>query len=228
MSNKSNKEWAEINELLEYFSVSRSTIRRWIERHKNNPLFIKKYKNKYQVNINEFAKIHKSAHEKCSNCSDEHFANTMNSKNNSQDFIKNDNEKLALMTLSKQSNDISQTLLQSKSSVSFWIITGFIVLITLILIAGYCYKQELQSIYSTQLRQLQSTHSTKVIELKEELQETKAAYRSAINRIDILHDEYNDKLENKDKQLNQERERLQQLQQELSQKSQPQSFGTTE
>ena len=86
---------------------------------------------------------------------------------------------------------------------------------------GYYYKKELQS-----------THSTRVIELKEELQETKTAYHSAINRIDLLHDEYNNKLEDKDKahkvELIHEREKLEQLQQELSKKPQPQLSGTTE
>ena len=223
--------WVDINKIVELFHVSENTVRRWIIKHKKDKFFVRKDKNKYLININYFSKSYKATHQNYStSSSDEYFSSKEDDIKNNQKFINNDNEKLALMTISKQANDISQALLQqNKHNIyrhsSFWIL---VILIILILIAGYYYKNELTTNHLKDL----AHHTTRISCLSERLQKTESRYHSALARIDTLHADYNDKLEDKEKthkaELAQEREKLQQLQHELSKKSQPQSFGTTE
>jgi len=134
--------WVSIKDAARMSDVSEMTVRRWQKKHINDPEYVK----------NEKGEINAVNHEKFTldyplKNDSKNFNDQENFNNNPQPSNLQDHEKLALMTLSKQSNDISQLLL-SKQKVSllrhstFWSTTISIIIIIILIVGAYYYKKE--------------------------------------------------------------------------------------
>ena len=125
-----NKQWISVTEAVANTGKSEATIRRLVNEHKKNIKIINKDKGKIYINADYIETVYPFTH---------------NSQKTVNDSIEHQKD-LAVLTLDKQQQDIIKELIhqrEKKSYLSFYITIGFILLIALILGAGWLYRAEL-------------------------------------------------------------------------------------
>ncbi|HJO93178.1 MAG TPA: hypothetical protein QF753_07250 [Victivallales bacterium] len=160
MDNKDNikeqLEFVSIKDIESLCNVSQATIMRWVDTHRDDTNYsYKRGRNRYickEMFIIDYPPVNKS-----NNSSPQDKEGEFNKNNNYTEDNKN-HEKIALMTISKQANDISQNLLNINNKkipiirhTTFWTaIVAIIIIITLVFV-GITYKQELISNHKKEL-----------------------------------------------------------------------------
>jgi hypothetical protein len=169
------KSWLTVKEASKESSISDMTVRRWIKKHKQDIDYVKYEKGIYFVNAEKFSIDYRFIHDFNNDYTD--FNKSANQFKHAEYSDKDENgesnaEKLALITISKQANDISQALLgQNKQTIykhsSFWIlVTTIVLLIAGGLSGGYYYKKEIMENNNSKIKDLRQNY-TKQIEFQE-------------------------------------------------------------
>jgi hypothetical protein len=227
--------WITIKQAIELTEKSEITIRRFVAKHKSNANVVSKDDaGRSIINPTILQQTYTFSKEGYQDDSSDTSQDDMSDKKykkkeNNGDYHDErdkyhgdrrgsvDTEKLALMTISKQSNDISKMLLHKPfyKLVSVWI-TIFFILISLI--AGYfayMYKNELITTQKNEITQINSKYEEidktkdQVIksnekdlkETKAALKETRTAYTQSLKAIDILHVKYGEKLDTSQQEI---------------------------
>jgi len=242
-----NKEWLEINEVLAFFDVSESTLRRYIKEFKNNKEIVRKNKNKYILNYSNLVKTYQARQ----TYSNEQF-DQKNKKNEKQDENKTQSESKQEKTVNNDERyraDIIRVkelellnTLQDKATKkektpllrhsTFWAVIVAIIIIISILFTGWEYRKEIIQTFNSKINDITSSKD-QIIKEKEtnldytrkQLNETRAAYQETLKAVDQLHLKYNDRLETKEKEyqskLEQEQIRIKQLEEKIKELTAP-------
>jgi len=189
------KSWLTVKEASKESNISDMTVRRWIKKHKQNIDYVKYEKGIYFVNSEKFCIDYRFIHDFNNdytdfNKSSNQFKHTeYDNKNKSSETSP---EKLALITISKQANDISQVLLeQNKLTIykhsSFWILIAAIVLLIIGgLSGGYYYREELLSIYNGKINDLNQNHSKQIENRDKELANQQESYKELKEQYSMM------------------------------------------
>jgi hypothetical protein len=237
--------WITIEQAKELTGKSEITIRRFVSKHKLNTNVISK-NNTGKTIIDPdilqenyiFTKETPYQYDSADSFHDKNDRDTGNKKNNqhtshdrSQTYHNDrhdrageqgkdlplETEKLALMTISKQSNDISQMLLHRPfyRHSTFWTVIAAIIIIIVIIAAGWLYRKELVKTYINMIQQVTMDNKNKQDEQKQnfELQKNSLQYQiklinsSNTAMVDTLNqriDDLKDNLKENKKKLSEE------------------------
>jgi len=177
--------WVSIKEASKLVNTCDKTIRRWVIRHKDNANCVEYRKGVYYVNtemLNKDYNFIQSLRQ-----SIDASNSKMNTKYTNMDTCVDieskgyNDEKFALMTLSKQSQDISNILLNKPLHrlPVFWVSIGFVILILAMISIGYLYRTEIIANYQNQLNNKNVT----ITKIEKELQSTKQRYQEILTEI---------------------------------------------
>jgi hypothetical protein len=193
------KSWLTVKEASKESNISDMTVRRWIKKYKQNIDYVKYEKGIYFVNAEKFNIDYRFIHDFNNDYTD--FNKSTNQFKQAGYTDENENgepnaEKLALITISKQANDISQALLGQNKQViykhsSFWIlVTTIVLLIVGGLSGGYYYKKEIMENNNSKINDLKQNYSKQIESKEKEIanqqeryKEQKEQYSAVINEI---------------------------------------------
>jgi len=193
------KDWLTIKEASIKADISNMTVRRWITKHKNDKNYIDYQKGIYYVNPELFSKDYRFIQ---NNTDFNKSKNTFN-----QNYTKaktdeqaEDREKLALMTISKQANDMTQALFNRPfyRLPVFWVSITSILIIIILGSLGYVYRAELLGNHQRELKSLSSSYEKEVKTLNKnvnslnnQLNNTKETYTILIDNLQKTHTKLN-------------------------------------
>jgi len=180
------KSWLTVKEASKESSISDMTVRRWIKKYKQNIDYVKYEKGIYFVNSEKFCIDYRFIHDFNNDYTD--FNKSTNQFKQAEYSDKDESgepnaEKLALITISKQANDISQALLgQNKQAIykhsSFWIlVTTIVLLIVGGLSGGYYYKKEIMENNNSKIKDLKQNYTAQIEFQKKELTHQQERYK---------------------------------------------------
>jgi len=196
--------WITIKEASKLANTCDRTVRRWVTKHKNNVNCVEYRKGVYYINAEMLDKDYhfvQSPGQSTNTSKPQEETDYTNIHNEMDIESKVDtNEKLALMTLSKQSQDIAHLLLNKPfyRLPVFWVTVGFIMLIVAIVSAGYLYRLEILNNYQSQL----TSKAVDIKEVKTELQSTKEQYQAMLNEVKSSYQKLTSEQERQINELN--------------------------
>ena len=211
------KEWIDKSEAQYLTGKSISTIRRWIDEHKNIATHVKKDKNKIYINALELSKDYKFINEQQESTKQTALEETKHKKEAMQIAYNSEIIKTKDEHINAKDRQI-EMLINKKSYAWIWLTIGFIILIIFLCILGWFYRYELLETKNKEVKQLSSSYEKEVkykddiIKMKEqrlqeaelELKQTREAYTQTLKNIDVLHTKYSDKLGSKEKEHKEE------------------------
>ncbi|HJO92299.1 MAG TPA: hypothetical protein QF753_02765 [Victivallales bacterium] len=200
------KQWLEINEALNAFDVSESTLRRYIKEHKSNKEAIQKNKNKYILNRQKLVKLY---HPK-KNYSNDQFDQEGQEKQKETETKKqsfnnySERHKESNYIVKHNQNIIEELIKQKEIRTPFFRLSVFWVSLTSILIIiilgslAYMYRSELLGNHQRELKSLSSSYKKEVETLNKnvnsldnQLSNTKKTYTILIDNLQKNHTKLN-------------------------------------
>jgi hypothetical protein len=206
-----SKEWIEISEALNIFDVSESTLRRYINKHKDNKETIQKNKNKYILNYSKLLNSYHLSQTYSNDWSNEQETKSDNNKEN--DFQDNDQLINEFSERYKENNyivkhtqNIIEELIKQREQTpfykhsTFWTAITSIVIIAIIIFASWLYRKELiqsfnqsftttKAFYEEKLNIIQTTDKKVIESLNDRINELKGSVESSEKNTEYFKNE---------------------------------------